>query len=80
MINQFNHGIKIPDTEVQIYMYEDRFHLFDYKPEGSQMIGFDWKYIYLNRSAENQNRRPNKELIGWRYQGMWPRIEETGVY
>jgi PAS domain S-box-containing protein len=52
----------------------------DHMLESCQIIGFDWKYIYLNRSAEVQNRRPNKELIGNRYQNMWPGIGETEVF
>lgn len=48
--------------------------------EGCQIIGFDWRYIYMNRSAEKHNRRPIDELIGRRYQDMWPGIEETEVF
>lgn len=48
--------------------------------EGCQIIGFDWRYIYLNHSAEIHNQRPNHELIGQRYQDMWPGIENTQVY
>lgn len=48
--------------------------------EGCQIIGFDWTYIYLNRCAEIHNRRPNQELLGQRYQDMWPGIEETEVF
>ena len=60
---------------------EERFKsAFDNILEGCQIIGFDWRYIYLNSSAENHNRRPNKELIGNRYQDMWPGIEKTEVF
>jgi PAS domain S-box-containing protein len=48
--------------------------------EGCQIIGFDWKYIYLNRTAEIQNRRPNNELIGKRYGDVWLGVENTEVY
>ncbi|MBN1950261.1 MAG: PAS domain S-box protein [Bacteroidales bacterium] len=48
--------------------------------EGCQLIGFDWKYIYLNRTAEIHNRRPNNELLGNRYMDMWPGIEQTEVF
>nr|WP_321411399.1 PAS domain S-box protein [uncultured Carboxylicivirga sp.] len=49
----------------------------DYMLEGCQIIGFDWRYIYLNQSAEIHNQRPNHELLGQRYQDMWPGIENT---
>lgn len=53
---------------------------FDQMLEGCQIIGHDWKYIYLNRSAEVHNRRPNKDLLGKTYQEMWPGIEQTELY
>jgi PAS domain S-box-containing protein len=48
--------------------------------EGCQIIDFDWRYIYLNRTAEIHNRRPNHELIGARYMDMWPGIEKTKIF
>jgi len=48
--------------------------------EGCQIIGYDWRYIYINASAEKQNRRPNQELLGRIYMDMWPGIEATAVY
>jgi PAS domain S-box-containing protein len=55
-------------------------HALNHMLEGCQIIGFDWKYIYLNHSAEIHNRRPNEELIGKRYMDVWPGIEETEVF
>lgn len=48
--------------------------------EGCQIIGKDWRYIYINSAAEKQNRRSSKELIGNVYMEMWPGIEETFVF
>lgn len=48
--------------------------------EGCQIIGFDWRYVFINASAELHNRRPNAELMGKRYMDMWPGIEETQVF
>ncbi len=48
--------------------------------EGCQILGFDWRYIYVNASAEIQNRRPTKELLGKIYMDMWPGVELTAVY
>lgn len=48
--------------------------------EGCQIIGFDWRYIYLNKTAELHNHRPNDELIGNKYIDMWPEIEKTVVF
>lgn len=60
---------------------ESRFRSsLDTMMEGCQMIGFDWSYLYLNDTAEKHNRRPNSDLIGRKYEDMWPGIEKTGVY
>lgn len=48
--------------------------------EGCQIIGHDWRYLYLNRTAEIHNRRPNNELLGQRYMDMWPGIEENEIF
>jgi PAS domain S-box-containing protein len=48
--------------------------------EGCQIIGFDWRYIYLNNAADSHNRRPKEELLGQRYMDMWPGIEQTNVF
>lgn len=52
----------------------------DHMLEGCQIIGFDWRYIYLNHSAEIQNKRPNEELIGQVHMDVWPGIEDTEVF
>lgn len=48
--------------------------------EGCQILGFDWKYIYLNNAANVHNRRPMEELLGRRYMDLWPGIEYTEVF
>ena len=48
--------------------------------EGCQIIGFDWKYLFINGAAELHNRRPKEELLGKKYMDMWPGIEETNVF
>ena len=48
--------------------------------EGCQIIGFDWRYLYLNDVANMHNRRPGEELLGNKYMDMWPGIEATEVF
>lgn len=48
--------------------------------EGCQIIGFDWRYIFINDAAEQHNQRPKSELLGQRYMDMWPGISETHVF
>ncbi|MGZ9225124.1 MAG: sensor domain-containing diguanylate cyclase [Anaerolineales bacterium] len=48
--------------------------------EGCQIIGYDWRTLFINSSAEKHNRRPNKELLGNIYMDMWPGIESTDMF
>jgi PAS domain S-box-containing protein len=48
--------------------------------EGCQLLDFDWRYLYLNPAAAQQNRRPNAELLGQRMPDMWPGIESSDVF
>jgi len=52
----------------------------DHMLEGCQIIGFDWRYLYVNHVAEIHNRRQSSELLGNRYMDMWPGVEETNVF
>jgi len=52
----------------------------DHLLEGCQIIGFDWRYIYLNQTAEIHNKRTKDKLLGQRYMDMWPGIEATEVF
>ena len=67
-------------NEALIKSQERSRNILDNMLEGCQIIGFDWKYIYINRCAEIHNRRPNNELLGRRYQDMWPGVEQTEVF
>ena len=48
--------------------------------EGCQLIGFDWRYLYLNGAAENHNRRSNTDLLGRSMLDMWPGIEASSGF
>jgi PAS domain S-box-containing protein len=48
--------------------------------EGCQLIGFDWRYLYLNEAAAGHNRRPNAELLGRTMPEAWPGIEASPVF
>lgn len=60
---------------------EERYRrVLDNMMEGCQIIGFDWRYHYLNPAIELHSRRPNSELLGNRFMDMWPGIEESQTY
>ena len=48
--------------------------------EGCQLIGSDWRYLYLNDAAEGHNRRPNAELLGRTMLEAWPGIEASAGF
>jgi PAS domain S-box-containing protein len=54
--------------------------MLDTMLEGCQIVGRDWRYIYINDAAQAQNRRPNAELIGHVMMECWPGITETPVF
>ncbi|HNY03215.1 MAG TPA: PAS domain S-box protein, partial [Bacteroidales bacterium] len=53
---------------------------FDELLEGCQIIGFDWRYLYLNKAVENQSRTPNSQLLGNSFLEKWPGIEKTELF
>ncbi len=60
---------------------EQRFRTtLDNLMEGCHLLGFDWRYLYLNGAADKHNRRPKEELLGNRYMDMWRGIEATTVF
>jgi len=60
---------------------EARYHsTLDGILEGCQLLGFDWRYLYLNAAAAVHNRRPNEELLGRTMMEAWPGIEHTSVF
>lgn len=60
---------------------ERRFHhLFDNMLEGVQLLDFEWRFVYLNRTAEIHNRRPNQDLLGMKFTEAWPSIEKSPVF
>ncbi len=68
-------------TEEALIKSEERSrNALDHLLEGCQIIGFDWRYIYLNHTAEIHNKRLKDELLGQRYMDMWPGIEATEVF
>ncbi len=69
------------EAEEELRRSEERYHsTLDSIVEGGQLIGHDWRYLYLNDTAAVHNRRPNSELLGRTMQEAWPGIEQSEVY
>jgi PAS domain S-box-containing protein len=48
--------------------------------EGAQIIGFDWRYLYLNDSAIRYGRQRREDLLGHTVMERYPGIEITPMF
>ncbi|MBK7583759.1 MAG: PAS domain-containing protein [Myxococcales bacterium] len=48
--------------------------------EGCQVVGFDYRYLYLNETAVAQARRPHEELLGRTMMECFPGIDGTPMF
>jgi two-component system cell cycle sensor histidine kinase/response regulator CckA len=55
-------------------------HILDSLLEGCQVIGRDWRYLYVNDAVARQGRRPKEELLGRTMMEVYPGIEETPMF
>jgi PAS domain S-box-containing protein len=55
-------------------------NVLDNMMEGFQIIGFDWRYLYVNDAAAKHGRRKKEELLGRTMMEMYPGIERTELF
>jgi PAS domain S-box-containing protein len=48
--------------------------------EGCQVIGFDWRYLYVNEAAATQGRQTRDALIGRTMMEMYPGINQAPFF
>jgi PAS domain S-box-containing protein len=48
--------------------------------EGCQIIGRDWRYLYVNEVAAHHGRKPASELVGRTMMECYPGIEHSPVF
>lgn len=53
---------------------------FDKMLEGVEIIGFDWRYLYVNEAYERQVKCPKEQLLGFTIVEKFPGIEQTAIY
>jgi len=85
-LNQMLAKIQSRDADLQksyesIQSAEKRYRTtLDYMMEGCQIIGFDWKYLYLNEVAVKHSRTEKDKLMGKTMMDAFPGIEHTEIY
>ena len=68
-------------TEQSLRESETRFHgIFDGMLEGCQIIGFDWRYRYVNESAARHSRTVPENLLGRTMMEVFPALEKTEIF
>jgi PAS domain S-box-containing protein len=55
-------------------------NMLDTMLAGCQIIGFDWRYIYMNDAAAKHGRVPRAEKLGRVITDVYPGIENTALY
>lgn len=63
----------------QLDTREDR-HAFDNLLEGCQIIGFDWRYVYVSNTVAHHGHHTKHKLIGSTMMEQYPGIEETPMF
>lgn len=48
--------------------------------EGVQIIGFDWRYLYVNEALTKYSSYQRKEMIGHSVMDLYPGVEQTALY
>ncbi len=60
---------------------ENRFRTtLDCMMEGCQIIGFDWRYLYVNEVAATQGKSTKEQLLGRTILEVYPGIENTEFF
>ncbi|HTJ51387.1 MAG TPA: PAS domain-containing protein, partial [Cyclobacteriaceae bacterium] len=77
-----HHKSKLLVNEL-ILQLEQKIHFratLDKMLEGVEIIGFDWRYIYVNETYEKQVNHTKEELVGYTVMEKFPGIEGTVIF
>nr|MBK7066987.1 PAS domain-containing protein [Deltaproteobacteria bacterium] len=48
--------------------------------EGCQVVGFDWRYLYVNDAVVQHGQRAREALLGRTMMECYPGIDETPMF
>ena len=78
-MNDYISANEDPEEIIPVYDKPLR-QALDHMLEGIQIIGFDWRYIYVNNSFARHGKYPKEEFLGSTVMEKYPGIEQTEVY
>lgn len=68
-------------TEKHLWASEEHYrNTLDNMLEGCQIIGYDWRYMYINDAAASHGRRTKEELLGRTMMEVYPGIDKTLMF
>jgi len=83
-IKQFNLDLqkKVAEKSKEVIEKDQQYRfLLQNMKEGIQVIGFDWKYIFVNNAAlEQNNNASEQQLTGRAIKEIYPNIENTKLF
>jgi PAS domain S-box-containing protein len=75
------HYQKLYAIEIRLREIEMRYrNIFDNLLEGCQIIGFDWRFLYLNDTAAKQRRHTKEQMLGRTIMEVFPGIEKNEFF
>jgi PAS domain S-box-containing protein len=82
-IKQFNEDLqkKVKEKTEEVIEKEQQYRfLLQNMREGIQVIGFDWRYLFVNNSVVEQSKYSGEELLGHTMMEKYPGIENTEMF
>ncbi|MDN3656043.1 PAS domain S-box protein [Ferruginibacter paludis] len=81
VVTNFSNNTKRKEAEDKVMASEKRFrNSLDIMLEGVQIIGFDWRYIYVNDALAKHAKYEKEELLGYTVMEKFPGIENTDLF
>lgn len=80
VVNMRDVSRRVADEEA-LKRQEKRFHdSLEYMMEGVQIIGFDWRYIYVNDALTRYSNYPRADMVGKTVMELYPGVEQSALY
>jgi len=81
MLLNFREVTEKVNAERKLIESEERYRqVLDNMLEGVQILGFNWEYLYLNKTAIKQSRFTKEELIGSTLLEKFPSVKDSPLY